>query len=176
VALRTGPSGITGTAKDPQRGISVCPLAGWDYSAFNLLARVRRPTCSVIRCNMLKFIDLEQARFRVGAGEAERARNDSKLVGSSVNRSGIVGEASRRVGQTASESSSCSEAARFWAGHFFGFSQPQKVSELSTAHQIPRPARLAGRGRRLGYDRCVRGARPHWRHRGGGPVEVRSIQ
>jgi hypothetical protein len=35
---------------------------------------------------MLKFINLEQARFRVDAGESEQPRNDSRRLGSSLDR------------------------------------------------------------------------------------------
>jgi hypothetical protein len=54
-----------------------------------LHARVGCPACSGIRHNMLKFIDLDQARSKVGAGEAERPLSDLRLRDSSVDRATI---------------------------------------------------------------------------------------
>jgi hypothetical protein len=70
----------------PAPGISVCPVADRDCSAPHFpRARLR---CRVPKSkdDILKFIDLDKARFEGCAGEAARPRNDSRLLASLVDR------------------------------------------------------------------------------------------
>lgn len=120
---------------------------------------------------MLKFIDLDQARSKVGAGEAERPLSDLRLRDSSVDRATICwrGEigwnaacASHAAPSRLLQKSARAVQARFWGWDSFRFSQPKEFSEHPTLHQFARPARHDGRSQRLGFDRCIRGTRPKW--------------
>jgi hypothetical protein len=154
-----------------------------DCSASHLHARVKCPACSEIRRTFGNSLISAKPNF----GSVLEKQSDRAMTQGGSARQSIV---RRYVGETRSlgtrpvlrrtaparvlpESGSCGPAARFWCCHSFGFSQSQKFSEHPTLHRTARPARLYGRGRQLGYDRCVRGVRPDWRHRGSGPVEVR---
>jgi hypothetical protein len=162
VAIRTRPGASFGTACRPPSEICLPNSGPRLLGVPSPRAGVECPACSRNRRNMLKLIDLDQARFSVG--ERERSRTDSRLLGSSVDDPTICRLGGRALcfvrcnAQSALESGSCSVVARVWGCHFFGSSQAKKFSQHPTLYQIARQARRDGRGRRLEFLRCIRGA------------------
>jgi len=134
---RTTPGAIVGTAGRPRSEICL-PSSGPRRFGVPSRARVGCPACSGISHNTLKFIDLDQARFSVGAGDAERPRNDLRPRGSSVDWATIC----RR--------DEIGWAARFKGCDFFRVQPIQEVCRASDAWPVhptasPRGSRSTAR-------------------------------
>jgi len=159
---RTTPGAIVGTAGRPRSEICL-PSSGPRRFGVPSRARVGCPACSGISHNTLKFIDLDQARFSVGAGDAERPRNDLRPRGSSVDwaticrRDEIGWKATRALhGAPTTLLHKTARAVRRRGSRvviFFGFSQYKKFAERPTLGQFTRPPHREAHGRQPGFNR-----------------------
>ena len=140
VATRTTPGAIVGTAGRPRSEICL-PSSEPRQFGVPPRARVGCPACSGISRNTLKFIDFDQARFSVGAGAAERPRNNLRPRGSSVDWATICQR--DEIGWNATRALNGAQTTLRRRGSrvviSFGFSQYKKFAERPTPGQFTRP-------------------------------------